>query len=205
VEIREESFVLDFIRQLAVKFYEKRYNFQVLSPRHAGTVGVTNLNAVLREALNPRRNGIVEIKLGGDIIREDDRIMIFKNKYKLDVFNGDVGKISGISTKTKEVELKIFGETPLFIKLPYRDVPGFVRLAYACTVHKSQGLEYDYIIMPIVDSFKQQLQRNLLYTAVTRAKKKVVLVGTRTALQSAVLNDKEDLRRTLLKDRLVSL
>ena len=202
VEVSDENQVLDFIRQLSAKLYEKRSNFQVLSPRHSGTVGVTNLNDHLRNLLNPRRDGLVEVKLGNDTIREDDRIMVFKNKYKLDVFNGDVGKVSDINTKTKEVELKIFGEVPLFLKIPYKDVPGFIRLAYACTVHKAQGLEYDFIIMPIVDGFKHQLQRNLLYTAVTRAKKKVILVGTRTALQKAILNDKEDMRRTLLKDRL---
>jgi exodeoxyribonuclease V alpha subunit len=202
VEISDEGQVLEFIKQMSSKLYDKRANFQVLSPRHSGTVGVTNINDHLRNLLNPRRDGLVEIKLGGDTVREDDRIMVFKNKYKLDVFNGDVGKISSINTKVKEVEVKIFGETPLFIKIPYKDVPGFIRLAYACTVHKAQGLEYDFIIMPIVDSFRHQLQRNLLYTAVTRAKKKVILVGTRTALQKAILNDKEDMRRTLLKERL---
>jgi len=202
IEVGSEEQVLEVILKLARKLYDKRKNFQVLSPKHAGTVGVTNLNSKLRELLNPAAPGLAEVKVGEDTIREDDRIMVIKNDYKLGVFNGDVGKIARIDRKAKEVEIKIFGETPLFVKVEFKNVPSLIRLAYACTVHKAQGLEYECIVMPLVDSFRHQLQRNLLYTAVTRAKQRVFLVGARSALASAIRNDKEDQRNTLFRPRL---
>jgi len=203
--LSNEDAVLRAILDMAQDLYEKRVNFQILSPRHSGTVGVTNLNACLRELLNPAAPGLRETRLGNDVIREDDRIMVIKNNYSLGpsgIFNGDVGKISRIDDRAKEVEVKIFGDPPMKVSIPFSDLSSHIRLAYACTVHKAQGLEYNTIVMPIVDGFRQQLQRNLLYTAVTRAKEKVFLVGTRTALGMAVVNDKEDLRDTLLVERL---
>lgn len=192
------------ILRLAQKLYDRRSNFQVLSPRHSGPVGVTVLNAKLRELLNPQRAGLQEIKLGDEPIREDDRIMVVRNDYDLGVFNGDVGKVSRVDRKAKEVEFKIFGDIAINIRVPFKSVPALVRLAYVCTIHKAQGLEYDVIVMPLIDNFRHQLQRNLLYTAVTRGKTKVILVGTQSALATAVLNDREDQRNTLLKDRLIS-
>jgi len=199
-----EEQVLFTILTLAEKLYARRINFQILSPRHAGTVGVTNLNDQLRGLLNPPKSGLREVKLGGDVMREGDRIMVFQNNYKRGVFNGDVGKIVSIDTQAKQVEIRVFGDPPLLIRLPYAEAAKLVRLAYACTVHKAQGLEYDVIVMPMVNSFYRQLQRNLLYTAITRAKKRVFLVGDPKALTKAVFNDKEDQRNTLFLDRLVA-
>lgn len=202
IEVVKDEQALEVIVKLAAKLYEKRANFQVLSPRHAGVVGVTNLNTRLRELLNPQDSGRKEVRLGSDVIREDDRIMVIKNDYELKVYNGDVGKVSRIDSKAKEVEIKVFGEIPQLVRVEFKDVPNLIRLAYACTVHKAQGLEYDCVVMPLMNSFKQQLQRNLLYTAVTRAKHRVFLVGTKSALASAVENDKEDQRNTLFRPRL---
>lgn len=211
VQVRTEEEALAYIEAKAVDLYSKRKSdgatgkvstFQVLSPRHAGILGVTNLNSRLRHLLNPQDGNLPEIRIGDDVIRQEDRIMVIKNDYTLGVFNGDVGKVSRIDRKAKEIEVKIFGDPPLYVCLPLRDAGKLIRLAYACTVHKAQGMEYDYIIMPLVDSFRHQLQRNMLYTAVTRAKKRVFLVGTWSALASAVANDREDLRNTLFKDRL---
>ena len=212
-EVDTEEGVLALICKLAQKLYsdnqkatdpKDKVDFQILSPRHAGTVGVTRLNERLRELLNPRTPGLAEVRLGNDTMREDDRVMVVQNDYTLKVFNGDVGKISRVDRKGKNVEVKVFGETPLFVPIEFKKAGKLIRLAYACTVHKAQGLEYDYILMPVVDSFRHQLQRNLLYTAVTRAKVKVILVGTRTALSQAVANAKEDERNTLFLDRLAS-
>ena len=202
LRVGSEDQVLFTILTLAEKMYARRINFQILSPRHAGTVGVTNLNDQLRGLLNPPKSGLREVKLGGDVMREGDRIMVFQNDYKRGVFNGDVGKISAIDTRAKEVQIRIFGNPPLLIQMPYAEAAKLVRLAYACTVHKAQGLEYDIIVMPIVRGFNHQLQRNLLYTAITRAKKRVILVGEHEALAKAVYNDKEDQRNTLFLDRL---
>ena len=141
IRVARDETALDRILELVSKLYESRHKgstpitFQVLSPRHAGTVGVTNLNARLRALLNPG-SGAGEIRLGEDLIRENDRIMIIRNNYKYGVFNGDVGKVSRINVRDKRVELKIFGDPPLVIQVPFREVPRLIRLAYACTVHK---------------------------------------------------------------------
>jgi exodeoxyribonuclease V alpha subunit len=200
-----ETDVHNAICRLAVKLYDKRVNFQILSPRHGGAVGVTNLNASLRELLNPRVPGVQEVKRGSDVIRENDRIMIVKNNYAPDkmVFNGDVGKVSRVDHRKKMVRVKVFGEPASDVDFKFSELGRHLRLAYACTVHKAQGLEYNTIVMPIVDGFHHQLQRNLLYTAVTRARERVFLIGTHSALTRAVSNAKEDLRDTLLVDRLL--
>jgi exodeoxyribonuclease V alpha subunit len=202
VSVQSEEAALATILKLAEGLYLKRAEFQILSPRHAGTVGVTNLNAQLRELLNPQMPGLQEVKLGKDTIREDDRVMVVRNNYNKRVFNGDVGKISRVNRKDKKVEVKVFGKPDMHVDFKFNQMARHIRLAYACTVHKAQGLEYDVIVMPLMDSFRHQLQRNLLYTAVTRARRKVVLVGTHSALAAAVVNDKEDRRNTLFFDRL---
>ena len=205
IHTRSEDHAQAVILELAQKLYKRRANFQVLSPRHSGTVGVTSLNARLRDLLNPARDGLHEFRLGADsIVREDDRVMVVRNDYKLGVYNGDVGKIVRVDQKAKEIEVKIFGDPVLHVRITFRAAPTTIRLAYSTTIHKAQGLEYDVIVLPIVDSFRHQLQRNLLYTAVTRAKQGVVLVGTPSALTTAVLNDREDQRNTLLRERLNS-
>ena len=167
-------------------------------------MGVTNLNSTLRSLLNPKSSSMQELKLGGSILREEDRIMVVKNNYDLGIYNGDVGKISRINQKSKEIEIKIHGPPVMFVRIPMDEAASTIRLAYAMTVHKSQGQEYDNIIMPIMDSFGRQLQRNLLYTAVTRAKQRVFLVGTPSALRKAIRNNKANVRQTFLMERLTS-
>jgi len=203
-EAHSESRVKEIVERLAMNLYAKRLNFQVLSPRHGGTVGVTSLNKHLRELLNPRDSSKREVKLG-ETVREGDRVMIVRNNYKLEVVNGDVGKVEKIDTSRKIVIVKVFGAVPLHVEFKFNEVAVYLRLAYACTVHKSQGLEYDVIVMPLVDGFKHQLQRNLLYTAITRARRRVVLVGTQSALSKAVHNNREDARNTLFIERLEAL
>lgn len=200
-----EEEVLEAVLKIGVKFFEERKNFQILSPKHNGTVGVTNLNARLRELLNPASPGLAEVRLGDDIIREGDRIMVIQNDYDLGVFNGDVGKVAKVDRAKKVIQIKIHGDVPLYVSIEFKDAGKLLRLAYACTVHKAQGLEYDLIVMPLVTGFHQQLQRNLLYTAITRAKKQVVLIGHHDALVRAVFNSKEDERATLFLDRLLPL
>jgi exodeoxyribonuclease V alpha subunit len=195
--------VLKFVKQVVQKMYDRRKQFQVISPRHAGTIGVTNLNSHLREMLNPKRQGVAEFPLGDDIIREGDRVMVIRNNYDLEVFNGDIGKVNRINRKDRYIEVKIHEVVPRLIRFPFSKIKEHLRLAYACTVHKTQGLEFEMVVMPITMSLGGQLQRNLLYTAITRAKKKAVLVGSNMALAKAVGNNKEDLRNTLFLDRLL--
>ena len=198
-----EQEIHDTILRIAQGLLAKRAEFQVLSPRHGGNVGVTKLNESLRALLNPQQIGLDEVRIGKDVIRVHDRIMVIKNNYKYGVFNGDVGKVSSINKKSKEVTIQIYGDPPLLISLTFQESRRLLRMAYACTVHKAQGLEYDVIVMPVVGSFYHQLQRNLYYTAITRARKKVILVGAHQAFSKAVHNAKEDERNTLFLDRIL--
>ena len=201
--VATEEDAQEIIVAVVKRLFDRREDFQVLSPRHAGGAGVTNLNARLRDLLNPGGLGRTELKLGSDIIRDDDRVMVVKNNYRLGVYNGDVGKVTRIDLKAKEIEIKVHGDPVVLVRVPLREASTTIRLAYACTVHKAQGLEYDVIVMPLLESFRHQLQRNLLYTAVTRARHKVILVGTQRALARAVINDKEERRNTLFHERLI--
>lgn len=205
VEATEEDAAAAIILKVAQRLYDARANFQVLSPRHAGGAGVTMLNQRLRGILNPGQAGLLEVRLGTETVREDDRVMVVKNDYNLDVYNGDVGKVCRIDRKAREIEVLLNNEVPARqVRFSFADASSKLRLAYAQTVHKSQGQEYDIIIAPVLGSFGLQLQRNLFYTAVTRAKKKVILVGTYGALSRAVANDRSDKRNTLFSLRLAS-
>jgi exodeoxyribonuclease V alpha subunit len=208
IQADEEDAAAEEIIAMARKLYDRRIIFQVLSPRHGGDAGVTNLNSRLRMELNPAVAGVQELKVGSAIIREGDRIMVVKNDYELNVYNGDVGKVARIDRKAKQLDLKIFqgpGEPPRFVPYKFSDASKSLRLAYAQTVHKSQGQEYDVIVIPVLASFGSQLQRNLLYTAITRAKKKVFVVGTSAALARAVRNNQAEGRNTLLAERIQQL
>lgn len=205
--------VVDVVLKLVERFYNRSSNwqdsrrpptFQVLSPRHSSDVGVTNLNRNIRDLVNPERSGVSEMKLKTGVIRTGDRVMITSNDYQKEVYNGDIGKVLSIDFATKRVRVKIHGDARI-VDFTTGEAMRTLRLAYACTVHKYQGLEVDTVIMPIMNGFGKQLQRNLLYTAITRAKKQVILVGTRSALEKAVLNDKEDTRKTLFSYRIAKL
>ena len=174
---------------------------QILSPMHKGTCGVQNLNKLLQDRVNPPSMGKDEIVLpGGMVLRLGDKVMQIRNNYEKDVYNGDIGQIADIADKT----LKVW--------YPDRTDGGYVtyaegefdelQLAYAMSVHKSQGSEYSHVVLALVPGHYVMLQRNLLYTAVTRAREKVILVGTKSALQTAVDNDRTRRRYSLLKERL---
>jgi len=156
----------------------------------------------IRELLNPKTPGLREMRLGPETIREGDRVMVSKNNYRYEIFNGDVGKVLRLDQKEKTVEIKIHGPPPMQVTMTFKDAPQFLRMAYCVTVHKSQGQEYDVILMPWSSSFRHQLQRNLLYTAITRARKKVILIGHPEAVARAIGNNKVGARNTLFPERL---
>lgn len=203
VPLDSEDDVLDALLQIVAALFKKKAEFQVLSPRHGGTLGVSNLNESLRSLLNPKQASLAEIKVGNRYLRQGDRIMITKNDYTLEAYNGDVGKISSIQRSGSHpfVELKLYGSAISSLAVPM-DKVNLLRLAYAMTVHKSQGQEYENILIPWVRGFSQQLVRNLLYTAITRAKKKVYLIGHFAALQRAVQMAHDQVRHTLLIERM---
>ncbi|MBN1296069.1 AAA family ATPase, partial [bacterium] len=166
---------------------------QVLSPMHRGSLGVQNLNAVLRQKLNP---GGQPVPCAGEF-RIGDKVMQIKNNYDSDVYNGDVGRIMGID---EEGRIRIrFGNREIAYPPEAMDQ---ITAAFACSIHKSQGSEYPAVIIPVHTQHFVMLRRQLLYTAVTRGKRMVVLVGSKKAIGIAVTNSHETERYSLLKQRL---
>jgi exodeoxyribonuclease V alpha subunit len=170
-------------------------DIQVLSPMHKGIIGTTNLNHVLQRALNPS-NDIIERM--GRSFKCRDKVMQIRNNYVKDVFNGDIGSISQIDRNMQKITVKYDGRV---VDYNFLELDELV-LAYAVSVHKSQGSEYGAVILPVMTQHFILLQRNLIYTGVTRAKKLVVLIGTKQALAVALRNDKPQKRMTRLCDRM---
>jgi exodeoxyribonuclease V alpha subunit len=199
-----EDEVLTTILAKAQELEASGVEYQIISPRHSGLVGVTNLNTRLREILNPKGDGKTELSMGQSTIRQNDRVMVTKNDYKYGVFNGDQGRIFRIDHTAKEILVDIDGPTPQQVCFEFKHGMALLRLAYCITVHRCQGQEWDQIVMPILPSFRHQLQRNLLYTAITRARSKVTLIGDFQSVSLAVHNNKEAARNTLFVERLVA-
>jgi len=197
VHMNDEELIADLIVQMAVKLKGKDANFQVLTAKYDGLVGVNNLNDRLREALNPSAMQ-PEWKEGYFHARVGDRLMVVKNNYKLAIYNGDMGKLVEITRDYLRLRIHGVGQGAVdtMVDIPKSDAPSLLRLAYAITVHKSQGSEFDTVILPIVKSQGRMLQRNLFYTAVTRAKKKCWLLGDPFSVYKAIGNDKVVQRNT---------
>jgi exodeoxyribonuclease V alpha subunit len=162
---------------------------------HKGTVGASNLNVQLQKALNPSKESVT---YGHTVYHVNDKVMQIRNNYEKNVFNGDIGRVTGINRETREITIYFDGR-PVIYDINDLDE---VALAYAVSVHKSQGSEYPAVIMPVLTQHYMLLQRNLIYTAVTRGRKLVVLVGTKKALAIGVKNDKTQQRYTRLARRL---
>ena len=171
---------------------------QVLAPMYNGLVGVANANLLLQAALNPPHGKKTERKLNGRIFRVGDKIMQTVNNYDKNVYNGDIGRITSMDLLQQTMTVNIDGSPVVYDFLEADEIVH----AYAISVHKSQGAEYPCVVVPMVTQHYMMLQRNLLYTAVTRAKKLVILVGTRKAISIAVQNNKVTHRHTALDWRL---
>jgi exodeoxyribonuclease V alpha subunit len=171
---------------------------QVLAPMYQGEAGVTNLNLLLQESLNPPAPNKPERRLAGRTFRVGDKVMQTANNYDKSVYNGDIGRIVAIDPIQQTMTVTIDGVPVVY---DFLEADELVH-AFCVSVHKSQGAEYPCIVMPILTQHYMMLQRNLLYTAVTRAKKVAVLVGTRRALHIAIKNDKVTQRHTALDWRL---
>ncbi|WP_456000257.1 SF1B family DNA helicase RecD2 [Phascolarctobacterium succinatutens] len=173
---------------------------QVLTPMHKNPCGVQNLNKLLQQYINPPSATKPEVNIPGNVLRVGDKVMQIRNNYEKDVFNGDIGRVSRIDGKNVTVS---FPERPEgnYVTYAQGEVEE-LQLAYAMSVHKSQGSEYPCVILLMVQSHYIMLQRNLLYTAVTRAKEKVLIVGSKNAVRTAVENDKTKRRYSLLAERL---
>jgi exodeoxyribonuclease V alpha subunit len=170
-------------------------DIQVLTPMHKGVVGTIHLNQVLQKQLQPEGPAI---EYGGVAFKPGDKVMHMRNNYHKEVFNGDIGIVAGIDNRKKRLVVNFDGRLVDYEQMDLEELS----LAYAISVHKSQGSEYPAIVVPLTMQHYVLLQRNLLYTAVTRGKFVVVMVGTRQALSIALKNDRPQQRLTRLSDRL---
>ncbi len=201
IDQEEPEKVLETIKNLCIQRLPSYYgvdpiaDIQVLAPMTRGGVGTRNLNVVLQEALNPEKKCLYH---SGVMFKLNDKVMQIKNNYEKNVFNGDIGRIKSIDLEDRQVVIRFDGND---VEYDAGELDEVV-LAYATTIHKSQGSEYGIVVVPLVTQHFMMLQRNLLYTCVTRAKKAIVIVGTKKALAIAVKNNKVKSRNSRLVERL---
>ncbi|HEY9854139.1 MAG TPA: ATP-dependent RecD-like DNA helicase [Stenomitos sp.] len=176
-----------------------REDLQVLCPMNRGAAGAHALNGILQDALNPISPGSPTASFGGKTFRIGDKVLQLRNNYDKQVFNGDTGTVVAIDLEAQEVQVAFWDQE---VTYEYADL-GELALAYAISVHKSQGSEYPAVVMPVTTQHFPMLMRNLLYTGFTRAKKLVVLVGTKRAIGIALRNTEGNDRCTRLQERLV--
>ncbi len=189
------------IGDLVVSRIPARFGFvpiedvQVLAPMRRGILGVHNLNAELQNLLNPRGEAP---KWSGRRLRRGDRVMQTSNNYDLEVFNGEIGSVSGFDSENRKVLVGFDGRV---VAYPIASLDE-LELAYAVTIHKSQGSEFPCVVIALHTQHFVMLQRNLLYTAITRGKRLVIVVGAPRALATATRTETTQRRETLLVERL---
>jgi exodeoxyribonuclease V alpha subunit len=201
MEIETPEEAVQLIKDLCSSRLPKAYHLdplddiQVMTPMHRGLAGVANLNAELQRLLNPHGQ---EVAHAGRPFRVNDKVMQIINNYEKEVFNGDIGRIAAIDLEDQNLSVRFEDRLVVY---EWHELDELV-LAYAISIHKSQGSEYPAVVVPILTQHYIMLQRNLLYTAITRAKKLVVLVGTKKAVAMAVKNNPQQHRYTALAERL---
>ncbi len=204
IEQENPDQALHIILELVCKRIPRSFNMdpmrdiQVITPMHKGIVGTVNLNMKLQDSLNPSRTEIIR---GDRVFRLNDKVMQIKNNYDKEVFNGDIGLIKSIDEENQKIVVDYDDR-----QVPYDFMElDEIILAYAISVHKSQGSEYPAVVLPILSQHYLLLQRNLIYTAVTRGKRLVVMVGSKKALAMGVKNESTLKRYTRLAERLRNL
>ena len=210
------SVVITLIQKKLPKYVDAaQYDIQVLTPMRKGLLGVERLNGILQEYLNPPEKGKTEKEIGDRLFREGDKVMQIKNNYQLEweistkygmtvdkgmgIFNGDMGIIREINTYEETIIVEYDEQRK--VKYPYA-LTDELELAYAITIHKSQGSEYPAVVIPLLSGPRQLYHRNLLYTAVTRARRCVTLVGSDQVFQEMIRNTNEQRRNTSLAERI---
>lgn len=198
------------LKRLCIQIVEKGYDYkrvQVMAPMYAGPTGIDHLNQELQEVFNPKTPNKNELLLGDVIFREQDKILQLVNMPEENVFNGDIGIITRIvkadisKTKKNEIYVDFDGITVKFLPKDFSKM----KHGYIISIHKSQGSEFEMVVLPITMAYFRMLYRKLFYTAITRAKKKLILVGEPKALLYAVQNEYDIIRKTSLKEKLKEL
>jgi exodeoxyribonuclease V alpha subunit len=203
IESEEPEAIQDLLVRLVKERIPKRFGFdpkadiQVLSPMNRSQLGARNLNQVLQEALNPASDG-PEVQRFGWTFRIGDRVIQTENDYDKDVFNGDLGLVEKINRIEQTMAVNFEGRQ---VEYDFEDLDE-LSLAYVLSIHKSQGSEYPCVVIPLHTQHYMMLQRNLLYTAVTRGKRLVIVVGTKKAMGMAVRRQDTSRRYTALRKRL---
>ena len=188
--------IVNLVQTKLSRYYQTPSSqIQVLTPMQKGVVGATNLNLALQAALNPTGDGL---RRSGYIFRVNDKVMQIRNNYDKEIFNGDIGIVASVDIQGRTLQVDFDGH---LIEYDASELDELVH-AYATTIHKAQGSEYPIVVMPVLMNHYVMLQRNLIYTGITRAKKILVLVGTKKAISYAVHHVTVNRRNTLLKERL---
>lgn len=188
--------IVRLVKNNLPRYYKTPWNhIQVLTPMQKGIVGAANLNLALQEALNPQGDGL---RRGGYLFRTGDKVMQIRNNYEKEIFNRDIGTVESVDLQERTLKVNFDQH---IIEYEASELDELVH-AYATTIHKAQGSEYPIVVMPVLMNHYVMLQRNLIYTGITRAKKVLVIVGTRKALSYAVRNVTVTKRNTFLKERL---
>jgi exodeoxyribonuclease V alpha subunit len=186
-------------QEIIPRYYGTAVEIQILSPMTKGSLGTASLNKAIQERVNPASEGKGELTVGGRIFREGDRVIQKRNNYDLNVFNGDIGLVTSIDNETLQVEVSFRAGKEVKEVQYEKEQLLELELAYAITIHKSQGSEFEAVIIPVVTQHFSMLFRNLVYTGITRAKKLAVFVGTRKALAMAVNKQNTATRQTALQ------
>ncbi len=201
VEADDPEKALQLVGKMIKQSIPKKFHFnplndiQILTPMQKGELGARNLNVTLQQLLNPRGD---EVERFGIVYRTGDKVMQTENDYDKEVYNGDIGRILSIDSDASELKVEFDGRTVMY---DFRELDELV-LSYAITIHKSQGSEYPCVLIPLHTQHYVLLQRSLIYTAITRAKKLVILLGTKKALNLAVTRAESRDRTTTLAERL---
>lgn len=192
------SQIVELVKTRLPRFYHvPSSSIQVLTPMQRGVIGAANLNQALQEAINP--NG-AELYRGAVHYRRNDKVMQIRNNYDKEVFNGDIGVITDVNMEDKELTVDFDGRQVVYDLTELDELV----LAYATTIHKAQGSEYPIVVMPVLMTHYIMLQRNLIYTGVTRAKKCLMMIGTKKALSVAINNVTVTKRNTRLAERIAA-
>lgn len=190
--------VISNLMDVSSTFKDLSYkNFQILAPMYKTKCGIDMINQKLQVIFNPKEGSKKELVVGDNIFREGDKVIELTNMPEENIYNGDIGIISQIVTQpAKKITIDFDGNEVTFTASNFHKF----RLAYAISIHKAQGSEFDVVVMPIVQGYRKMLYRKLVYTGITRSKKRLYLIGDKSALKQAVGNTSSDVRRTTIKE-----